>query len=82
MSAPEHTPLASSPAARFPQSHTWTLRRSVTAQVTVHVEKPVEHCYYIWLDRLNYLNWFDLISEVLHGDQLLPMVLIRYVATI
>jgi len=34
-------------------------------QVTVHVERPVEHCYYIWLDRLNYLNWFDLISEVL-----------------
>ena len=33
-------------------------------QVRVHVDKPVEHCYYIWLDRLNYLNWFDLISEV------------------
>ena len=35
----------------------------------MHVEKPVEHCYYIWLDRLNYLNWFDLISEVLHAHQ-------------
>ena len=33
--------------------------------MTVHVEKPVDHCYYIWLDRLNYLNWFDLISEVM-----------------
>ena len=39
-------------------------------QVRVHVDKPVEHCYRIWLDRLNYLNWFDLISEVLLGHWL------------
>jgi len=38
----------------------------------VHVEKPVEHCYYIWLDRLNYLNWFDLISEVLMATSASP----------
>lgn len=33
-------------------------------QVAVRVEAPVSKCYQIWSDRLNWLQWFDMIEEV------------------
>ena len=36
-------------------------------EITVQVEAPLQVCYDVWADRLNYLEWFDLISEVRQG---------------
>lgn len=33
-------------------------------QVSVMVEAPLEACYEIWNDRINYCQWFTLIQEV------------------
>ena len=33
-------------------------------EITVHVEAPLEFCFSVWAERLNYTEWFDLISEV------------------
>jgi uncharacterized membrane protein len=33
-------------------------------EVRVHVAAPVDKCYSIWSDRLNWLQWFDMIEEV------------------
>lgn len=32
----------------------------ITHEVTVHVNAPRSKCFQIWLDRLNYLEWFDI----------------------
>lgn len=36
----------------------------ITHEVTIKVDAPRSKCYQIWLDRLNYLEWFD-ITQVL-----------------
>ena len=33
-------------------------------EITVRVSAPLEYCYSVWADRLNYTEWFDLIAEV------------------
>lgn len=37
---------------------------TVQHEITVHVEAPLEFCYSVWADRLNYTEWFDLIAEM------------------
>ncbi len=32
-------------------------------QVAVTVEAPLEKCYRVWADRINYCQWFNLIQE-------------------
>lgn len=32
----------------------------ITHEVTIRVDAPRSKCYQIWLDRLNYLEWFDI----------------------
>ena len=32
----------------------------ITHEVTINVDAPRSKCYQIWLDRLNYLEWFDI----------------------
>ena len=34
------------------------------AQITVEVRAPLESCFAIWADRLNYMQWFTMIKEV------------------
>lgn len=38
--------------------------QQIKHEITVHVEAPLEYCYSVWADRLNYTEWFDLIAEV------------------
>lgn len=33
-------------------------------EVKVHVDAPIDKCYRVWSDRLNWLQWFDMIEEV------------------
>ena len=42
----------------------------ITHEVSIRVNAPRSKCYQIWLDRLNYLEWFD-ITQVIQS--LLPV---------
>ena len=40
----------------------FTLKPGV--QVSVTVDAPLEKCYEIWADRINYMEWFTFLVEV------------------
>ena len=36
----------------------------MSCQVSVTVDAPLEKCFEVWADRINYCQWFPLIQEV------------------
>jgi uncharacterized membrane protein len=37
---------------------------AMPCQVSVTVDAPLEKCFEVWADRINYCQWFPLIQEV------------------